>query len=243
MPTKAKEVRPHKVEAVKEIKEKFERAKIAIFTEYQVEKEEGLLVKEVQQLRRKMLASKGEFKVVKNTLARKALAELKIKDLDKYFERASAVAFGYDDAAAAAKALFEFAKDSKKERKQALPVVKAAWYEKGILDLNQVKFLASLPPKNVLLSQLLGTMNAPVRGLATVLAGTLRSVVTVLDALKRKKEAEVPAPVAKSESKTEEKPVEAPAKAEEPPAETPKAEAAPPAEEPKPEPGDVKDQS
>lgn len=186
-PTKAKKVRPEKLEAVKEIKEKFQRAKIAIFTEYQGE--EGLLVKEVQQLRRKLLQSKGEFKVVKNTLAKKALAELKIENLDKFFERASAIAFGYEDPVLAAKALFEFAKETKKEKnKQELPLIRAAWYEHGILDANQVRFLATLPPKNVLLSQLLGTMKAPVTGLVTVLSGTLRGLVTVLDGIRKKKE-------------------------------------------------------
>lgn len=185
--TKVKEVRPEKLEAVKEIKEKFQKARIAIFTDYQGE--EGLPVKEVQKLRRKIRESKGELKVVKNTLARKALEELSIPNLSPYFEKASAIAFGYDDPSLTAKALFEFAKEHKTPKSgQGLPLIKAAWLDNAVLDASRVRFLATLPPKPVVLSQLLGTMKAPVTGLATVLSGTLRGLVTALDAIRKQKE-------------------------------------------------------
>ncbi len=190
-PTKAKEVRPEKLEAVKEIKERFQRAKIAIFTDYQGQK--GLPVTEVQKLRRKLLESKGELKVMKNSLAEKALESLKIEKLSTYFKHASAVAFGYDDPALTAKALFEFTKDTKKDKNDpGLPIIKGAWYGEAIIGPDQVRFLASLPPKPILLSQLLGTMNAPITGLVTVLSGTLRGLVTVLAQIRKQKESSAP---------------------------------------------------
>jgi len=198
MTAKAKEYRPEKVEAVKEIKEKFQKAKIAIFTDYQGKS--GLPVKELQKLRRKLLENKGEFKVVKNTLTQKALAELKLDNISKYFERTSAIAFGYEDPASVAKALYDFSKESAKEKgDEELPAIKGAWFEEKILELKQVQFLASLPPRNVLLAQVLGTLQAPITGLVTVLSGTVRSVVTVLDAIRRQKEENQAAPAAQGE--------------------------------------------
>src|SRR5438046_1797342 len=87
---RSKAVRPEKIEAVNEIKKKFEKARIAIFTEYQGT-EQGLPVKEVQKLRRKLREGKGEFKVIKNTLARKALEDLKIENVSEHLTRASAI--------------------------------------------------------------------------------------------------------------------------------------------------------
>lgn len=185
-----KEIRPEKVQAVQEIKEKFEKAKIVIFTSYQAE--EGLPVREVQKLRKKLRESKGEFKVVKNTLARKALKELKLENLSDYFKGSTAVAFGYDDAIMAAKALFDFSQEQKKGKEETgLPAIRGAWYDAAILDLKQVRFLATLPPKPVLLAQLFGTMKAPITGLATVLSGTLRGLVTVLDGIRKQKETRI----------------------------------------------------
>lgn len=187
--TEVKEIRPEKLEAVKEIKQKFQKAKIAIFTEYQGGK--GLPVKETQKLRRKIREGKGEFKVMKNTLAQKALKELKLEDLSSYFTKATAVAFGYEDPAATAKAVFEFAKEHKNAPSDpGLPAIKGAWMEPhAILSASQVQFLATLPPKPVLQAQLLGTMNAPITGLVTVLSGVTRGLVTVLDGIRKQKEA------------------------------------------------------
>jgi large subunit ribosomal protein L10 len=188
--TDTKAIRPEKLEAVKEIKERFQKAKIVVFTEYQGHGEPGLPVKETQKLRRKIREGKGEIKVVKNTLAQKALKELKLDNLSSYFTNATALAFGFDDPVSTAKALFDFAKEHKSSpNSPGLPVIKGAWLEGGkVLDANQVRFLATLPPKPVLLAQVLGTLNAPATGLVTVLSGVLRGLVTVLDGIKKQKE-------------------------------------------------------
>jgi len=184
---RTKAVRPEKVEAVNEIKKMFEKARIAIFTEYQGA--EGLPVKEFQKLRKKLREGKAELKVVKNSLARKALKDMNIENLSEYFTRASAVAFGYDDPSVAAKALFDFAKAQIKGKgDQGLPLIKGAWLDKAVIGADKVRFLATLPPKPILLAQLLGTMNAPITGLVTVLSGTLRAVVTAIDAIRKQKE-------------------------------------------------------
>jgi large subunit ribosomal protein L10 len=185
---RTKAVRPEKLQAVKEIKEKFQKAKIAIVTDYQGEK--GLPVKELQKLRKKLREGKSELKVIKNTLAQKALKELEKESLSKFFEKATAVAFGYDDPVLTAKTLFDFAKDHKSDEKsQGLPVVKAGFMDNVFLDSTQIRTLASLPSKPVLLAQVLGTMNAPITGFVQVLSGTLRKLLYALEAVKKQKEA------------------------------------------------------
>jgi large subunit ribosomal protein L10 len=185
---RVKEIRPEKLEAVKEIKEKFNKAKIAIVTDYQGEK--GLPVKELQKLRKKLREGNSELKVVRNTLAQKALKELKKESLSNFLEKASALAFGYDDPVSTAKVLFDFAKEHKPDDKSpGLPLIKAGLMENVLLDPNQIKTLASLPPKPVLLAQVMGTMNAPITGLVQVLSGTLRKLLYGLEAIRKQKEA------------------------------------------------------
>lgn len=185
---KTKEIRLDKREAVQEIGGKFEKAKIAIFTDYQGS--HGLSVKELQSLRRKLRENRGEFKVVKNTLVRKALQELKIEGLTPYLEKASAIAFGYEDPVVVAKTLLDFAKDHKTSPSDpGLPLVKAGWLDRVVVEAKQIHHLATLPSRNVLLSQLLGTMKSPMTGMVTVFTGTLRSLINVLDAIRRGKEA------------------------------------------------------
>lgn len=185
--TKTKAIRPEKIDAVREIKEKFQKAKIAIFTDYQ--RGQGLPVKEVQQLRRNVRATKGEFKVVKNTLAHKALIELKLDALSQHLQHATAIAFGYDDPASTAKALFDFAKEHKASPSDpGLPVIKIGWMDETVLESKQVHFLATLPPKPVLLSQLAGNMKAPLAGMVNTLSGVLRGFVTVLEQVRKQKE-------------------------------------------------------
>ena len=161
-----------KVAVVEEIKDKFSRAQSVIVIDYR-----GLTVEEVTALRNKMREAGVEYKVLKNTMMSRALHELGINDLDAILEGPSAVAFGYDDAVAPAKILVEGAKKNNK-------------IEIKGMDMAQIKYLAELPSKEVLIAKLLGSMNAPVTNFVGVLAAVPRSFVCALNAIKEKKEKE-----------------------------------------------------
>lgn len=168
-----------KVAVVEEIKDKFSRAQSVIVIDYR-----GLTVEEVTALRNKMREAGVEYKVLKNTMMSRALHELGINDLDAILEGPSAVAFGYDDAVAPAKILVEGAKKNNKIE------IKGGLLEGKGMDMAQIKYLAELPSKEVLIAKLLGSMNAPVTNFVGVLAAVPRSFVCALNAIKEKKEKE-----------------------------------------------------
>lgn len=169
--------RPEKEAAVAELKEKFGRAQAVVLTDYR-----GLTVAQITELRKKLREAGLEYRVVKNTLTRLAASELVGEDLDPYLEGPTALAFAYEDPVAPAKILTEFARSFK-----ALQI-KGAVLEDKVIDATGVKELAELPPYEVLVAQLLGTLQGPIRGLVTVLSGPQRKLVYALDAIRKEKE-------------------------------------------------------
>ncbi|ADG04920.1 50S ribosomal protein L10 [Kyrpidia spormannii] len=148
-------VRPEKVQAVEEITAKLRDARAAIITDYR-----GLNVAEMTELRKRLREAGVEFKVVKNTLTRRATAAVQVQDLDQHLTGPTAIAFGFDDVVVPAKILSEFAKDHK-----ALEI-KGGLIEGKAVDAAGVDALAKLPPREGLLSMLLSVMQAPMRNLA-----------------------------------------------------------------------------
>ncbi len=142
----------------------------------------GLNVHNVTELRRRLRRAGVEYLVVKNTLALRALAGAKIAGLDAHFAGPTAVALTAADAAAAAKVLTEFAKEFQK------PAVKAAVVDGQEVSPAQVKRLAQLPPREVLLSELAGALNAPLSGFVGVLSGLLSTFVGAVEALKAQRD-------------------------------------------------------
>ncbi len=170
-------IRPEKAEVVKEIKEKIEKSKGIVLSDYM-----GLNVEEITALRRELRANNVEYKVYKNTLAARAFHELKVEELDGDLKGPTAFAISYDDPVAPAKVLVKFSKDNEKLS------VKAGMVEGKIVDLGQIKALAELPSRDELLGMLLRTMNGPATGFVNVLAGNIRNLVGVLNAIKEEKE-------------------------------------------------------
>ncbi|MEI6100674.1 MAG: 50S ribosomal protein L10 [Eubacteriales bacterium] len=174
-----KEERLHAKEAiVEDIKEKFEQAKSIVLLDYR-----GLTVEQVTLLRDQMRSAGIEYKVIKNTMLTRAANELGIPGTEELFKGPTAVAFGLTDAAAPAKILVEFIKKVKKTE------IKGGLLEGKVMDLDQIKYLAELPPREVLLAKLLGTLNAPASNLVGVLSGLPRALVCALNAIKEQKEA------------------------------------------------------
>lgn len=168
-----------KESAVSLIREKLQASQGAVLTDYR-----GLNVAEVTELRDKLREAKVEFKVVKNTLTKRACSELGIEGLDPYLEGPTAIAFGLEDPVSPAKILSEFAKAHKDLE------VKAGLLEGKVIDAEGVKALADLPSREELLAKVLGGMTSPLYGFAGSLQGILRNFVYVLSAVQEKKAAE-----------------------------------------------------
>lgn len=208
--------RPEKVQAVAEIKERFEGARAVFLAEYA-----GLSVKDQQALRRELRANGAEFKVVKMTLARLAAAELEIDSLDELLLGPTGLAFSNEDPVTAAKTLKDFAKEHE------VFVVKGGLLGSEFLTPETISELAEIEPRDVLLAKFAGAMKAPMANLAGLIAALPRNTASVLQQLLEKKEAAEPEEVV-AES-TDEAPAEEEAPVEDAPsddAETPETEVA-----------------
>lgn len=144
----------------------------------------GLTVAKSTAVRKAIRATDGEMKVTKNTLMRIALREAGQPTADTIDAGPNAYIFAYNDVAATAKALRDFSK----ERGNEALVIKGGIMGGKVLSKEQVMALADLPPRDILLAQVLGTMAGPIRSFLTVLSGPARGLVTALTQIKEQKE-------------------------------------------------------
>ena len=147
--------RPEKVQAVADIRESLERAQAVFVAEYA-----GLSVKEQRDLRRGLRAAGSEFRVVKMTLARRAADELGRPSFKSLLGGPAGLAYAYDDAAATARLLRDFARD------HARLLVKGALFGTEVLPPERVAALADLEPRPVLLARVAGALQAPLAAMA-----------------------------------------------------------------------------
>jgi large subunit ribosomal protein L10 len=124
----------------------------------------GLSVKQIEELRRKAREIGGEFHVIKNTLAKRALASAGLTPPEGLFEGSTAIGFAFSDAAAMAKLIMEFM------RTNEFIKVKGGYLGRQPMSADEVKALAELPPLPVMRAQLMGTLLAPASQLARLLA-------------------------------------------------------------------------
>jgi len=168
----------NKVQLVEEFAAKLATAKAAFIADYR-----GLNVDQVNELRGKLRDAGVEYRVVKNTLLRLAAKGTDFECLGDYLQGPTAIAIAQEDPVAPAKVLSEYAKDSK------FFELKTAVLEGKILNEAEVKALAELPSREVLLGKMLGSINAPVSNFVGVLAAVPRSLVQVLGAIRDQKAA------------------------------------------------------
>ena len=161
---------------VGELTELFKRQKISFFTDFQ-----GISVSKLQTLRRALKKENAEFKVAKKTLFDRALEQAGVKFKSKELNGELGVAFGYGDQVAPAKTLVKFSKDH--ETFKVLAGVLAG----RILSTKEIVALAKLPSREILLTQLVGAMQAPIRGLAVVLQANIRGLAIALNKVKEQK--------------------------------------------------------
>lgn len=170
--------RTEKQTQIESLRSQFDRASFSIVAEYK-----GLSTAQLTELRSKLREVGGQFRVVKNTLARRAVADHVMAPLTEHFKGAVGVVFAFGDAAGAAKVVKEFAKSSGKFS------VSAGVIEAEVLDVSGVNQIADLPSREELLAKLVGSINAPVSGLVNVLSGSTRALVYALAAVADKKAA------------------------------------------------------
>jgi large subunit ribosomal protein L10 len=144
-----------KKKVVQDIADRLSRAKAVIITDYR-----GLNVAEVTELRRRLREAGIEYKVLKNTLTRRAAEQVNLQGLDEFLTGPNALAFSYDDPVAPAKILNDFAKTNK-----ALEL-KGGVVEGRVVGQQEVVDLASLPSRDGLLAMLLSVLQAPIRNFA-----------------------------------------------------------------------------
>jgi large subunit ribosomal protein L10 len=156
---------------VDQIIEKIKNAPSLVIIDYQ-----GLTVFQDTKFRNMFRANGVEYKVLKNTLLRRALNSLGYNQFDKDLEGPTAVAFASTDMAAPAKIVGDAIREFKKIK------VKCGLVDGTYLDAEGVNGLANMPSKEVLIAKLLGTMLAPVTGLASVLNQTIAALPRVLQA-------------------------------------------------------------
>ena len=168
--------RPDKIEAVSELKEAIEGNTVSILASYQ-----GISVAEVTELRAKLRESGIKFKVFKNTLAKRALDELGLSDAVQFIDGPTVWAFS-EDPVAPAKILKDYGKDVEEI------AMRGGILEGKPVSREQLESLASLPPREQLLAQLVGTIAMPLRNYLGTLQAVPRNYVNVLDRIREQKE-------------------------------------------------------
>jgi large subunit ribosomal protein L10 len=148
----------------------------------------GLTVNQVSALRRKVRAGQGRFKVIKNRLALRAIKGTPYESLAPHMKGETAIAYSTADPAPLAKVIGDFSKDN-----QGL-TIKGGVVDGRLVSAAEIRTIADMPPRPVLLARLLGVMQQPMIRLLTVLQGPARGLVRAMDEIARKKESGGAAP-------------------------------------------------
>ncbi len=164
---------------VQELAEKLKRSSAGVLVDYK-----GITVAQDTALRVEMRQNNVEYFVIKNTLLRFAAEEAGLPDLIPVLKGTTSIALCEDDPVAAARVVASF---SKKVKEQNKFTIKLGFVDGKVISAEEVKALAELPSKEVLIATVLGTLMAPIRGLATVLDANISGLARVVQAIADKK--------------------------------------------------------
>jgi large subunit ribosomal protein L10 len=171
--------RSDKEAIVAEVAERASRAAAMYFADFT-----GLTVEEETELRREFRKAGIEYRVVKNTLAKKALE--RVSGYDRVYDKLvgpTGIAFSYDDVIAPARIIKKFNEKSGKF------TLKAAVLEKQVFDGSQLDQLSKLPTRKDLMAGVVGSLHAPISGIVGAIGAVTRDLVYVIDAIEKKKQA------------------------------------------------------
>jgi len=171
-----------KAATVADITARLKASSTAVLADYR-----GMTVGQMRELRSKLRGGGIEMVVVKNTLARRAARAAGYEPLSAELVGPVAMLFAVDDVSAPARILNEYIRANRKM------VIKAGLLEGQVIKADAVTELADLPSREVLLSRLLGAMQAPLGNLASVLQAPISTLARTLDALRLQKESQSPA--------------------------------------------------
>lgn len=174
----SQEVLKQKKAIVSELSKKLKDSCAGVIVDYK-----GINVSDDTKLRRELRESGVDYFVVKNTLLFRALKEINMEIGDSVLEGTTAIAISKDDHVASARILCKFADDNKFFK------VKAGFVEGKPISIDEVKNLAKLPTKEVLIAKTLGGLNAPICGLVNVLNANIKGLVVALSAIAEKQSA------------------------------------------------------
>lgn len=151
---------------VEALKEKFEKSKLIILTDYR-----GINVQDITKIRADLRKADCEYQVAKNTTLKFAAKEANLEGLAELFEGPTAITFSYEDYVEPAKVLYNYAKDSDFYK------IKGGVMDGKVISVDEILKLAKLPSREMLLTQL-----------ATALLANIRNVAVVLDQVREQKE-------------------------------------------------------
>lgn len=164
-----------KIDTVTSLTDKLSRAKVVVLTDYR-----GLKHKQLEELRRSLKKTEGEFVVAKNRLILRALGD-KAESLKVSLKESTAVLFAFADEVAPLKELLKFFKAA------GFGKAKAGLMGSSVMTEAEVTKLATLPSREILLGKLVGQLNAPIQGLHYALSWNINKLVWALNALKNKR--------------------------------------------------------
>jgi large subunit ribosomal protein L10 len=176
-----------KAATVADLTSRLKASSTAVLADYR-----GMTVGQMRDLRTKLRGGGIEMVVVKNTLARRAAKAAGYEPLSAELVGPIAMLFAVDDVSAPARILNDYIRANRKM------VIKAGLLEGQIIKADAVTELADLPSREILLSRLLGAMQAPLGNLASVLQAPLTKFARTLDAVRTQKESQSPAVAAAS---------------------------------------------
>ncbi|MFC1961841.1 50S ribosomal protein L10 [Chloroflexota bacterium] len=164
--------RAKKTLAIDRLEDAFQNCNIAILTDYR-----GLTTAEMTELRRKLDEAQLKYQVVKNTMARFAAGRVGREDLLPLFQGPIAMAFSDGEVVSAAKAITDYIRANK-----SVMSIKGGFLSSRTLTAAEVERLATLPPREVLIAQVIGGIQSPITGLVNCLAGPVRGMMGILQA-------------------------------------------------------------
>jgi len=172
--------RTEKQTFVEDFREKVKGAPVLYLTDFS-----GLDVKSMTLLRSRLKESGAEYLVVKNRLVKLAIADLDLPDISEALLGPTGVVLGYGGVVEPAKAVSDFAKEHGDK-----PVFKLGILDKELVSAAEIERLAKLPPREQLLAELAGVLEAPMAALVSAMEGKLQEMSGLLEALRGQKEGE-----------------------------------------------------